>query len=111
MERSTKYIVACLELVSGTPQDLKGAYTILKRCFLHTSVKAHNPPQLDMAKAMKYFAALYWWEDLTSPPPDRPVTTHITAFSINNNVPMEAEVEDSVHRLRLNKAGDHRHIR
>ena len=40
----------------------------------------------------------------------RPVPTHVTTFRINENVPTEGEVEASVQRLRLHKAGGHPHF-
>ena len=37
--------------------------------------------------------------------------THTMLSKINDEVPTEAEVEASVRRLRLNKAGGHTHLR
>ena len=43
-------------------------------------------------------------------PPGSIVPYHATLFSVNDSVPMEAELEAEVKQLRLNKAGRHTHL-
>ena len=44
-------------------------------------------------------------------PLGRTVNTHVTPFQIKYEVPMEAEVEVSVHDLGMNRAGWNTHLR
>ena len=49
-ERAAEEIGSCLDPASGTPQDLQGAYTILKRWYSHASARAPSPLWADMVK-------------------------------------------------------------
>ena len=61
-ENSAADIGVCLELSTGD-MDLNRAYSFLKRWYLHTSARAPNPSQGNMAKVTKDYATLYQWED------------------------------------------------
>ena len=100
-------IIAYLEPTPGNP-NLCGAYTVIKRCYWHESVRATNPSWADMEKVLGNYGALYSWEDLTLS--GRPVPTQVTPFRFNYNVPLKAEVEALFWWLRLNKAGGLTHI-
>ena len=93
VERAAEEIGTCLELTLGNP-DLGGGYTVLKRWYRHASVRAPKSSRKDMSKVMGDYAALYWKEDPT--PPGKSVPTHVTPFRVNDNVPLEAEVEAAV---------------
>ena len=58
-ERAAEDIGSCLELVLGTPQYPKRAYTSLKRWYRHASTRAPNPSREDMAKATGDYDKLY----------------------------------------------------
>ena len=42
--------------------------------------------------------------------PWRPVVTYVALFRVNDDVPLEVEVDAEVRRLCLNKAGGHTHL-
>ena len=98
-----------LEPVLGTPQDLQGAYTILKFWHCHVSARATNPSWAVMAKVTTEYAALNSQEETT--PPSRPVPTHVTMFRINDDIPTKTEADLEVHRLRLKNIDGHMHLR
>ena len=62
-----------------------------------------------MVKVTGDYFELYQREDPTLP--GRPVTTHVTPFRVNDDIPLDAEVEAAVRQLRLNKAGRHTQVR
>ena len=107
-ERSTEGIGAYLKPTSGN-SDLWGPYTLIKQGYCHASVRAPNPLLSDMEKVTGDYAVLYRQEDPTTP--GIPVPTHFTPFRFNYDVSLEAEVEEAVWRLYLNKAAGHTHLR
>ena len=81
---------------------------MIKWWYLHASARAHNPSGADMAKVTGDYAKIYQQGDPI--PPGMPVPTHFTPSRVNDDIPLEAEVEASVRRLRLHKAGKHTHL-
>ena len=80
MNNSAEKIRLCLEPTTGIP-DLRGAYTALKNCHCHTSVRVLNSSRADMGKVTGNSAALYRQEEPT--PPGIMVPNHIKHFGIN----------------------------
>ena len=58
--RTTKEIVACLEPVSGTLQDIQETYIILKMGYHHAFARVPNYSWTHMTKVMGDYATIYW---------------------------------------------------
>ena len=97
-----------LETTRGTSPDIQGAYTILKRCYHHSSARQQNPPWSDLEKVSRDYAAIYYQEDPS--PLGKPFLTHIDPFQINDGFPTEAEVKVAVCQLRSNSTGGPTHL-
>ena len=106
-EKATLYIGACLGPTIRSP-DFRGAHAILKRRYCHASARAPNLSQEDMAKVTRDYAELYWRGKPT--PRGRSLTTHVKLFEVNDNFPLEGEVEVMVQQLQLHKSGGYTHL-
>ena len=84
-DRAAEEIGACLKLTLGNP-DLPGAYTMLKWRYFRVTVRYTNPLWADMANVAGDYTTLNQRED--PKPPGRPVTTQVTPFRINADVPL-----------------------
>ena len=71
-------IGACLDMTQGTYPDLQGDYIIMKRWYLHASVRIHNPSWEDLDKVSREYNELYQQEDPSYMV--RPVPTRIKPF-------------------------------
>ena len=58
-EVAVEYIGTCLETIQGISPDLQGAYTILKWCYHHASLRQPNTSRADIYKVSGEYAALY----------------------------------------------------
>ena len=88
--------------------DPRGAYAILKYWYRHASARTPNSSWKDIEKVRGYFQTLYQRED--PQPPGIPLATHIEQSKVNDKIPLEAEVDAMVCRLRPHKAGGHTHL-
>ena len=86
----------------GTPADLKGAYTILKRWYTHSSGRQPHLSFTDLDKVSGDYKELYWRELPSSP--GIPFTIHAGTFSIGDLVLAEEEVDLDVLCLPLVRA-------
>ena len=78
-----------------------GAYAVLKHWYRHTSVWVPNPYRSDTEKVM----------GAEPHPPGIPLETHVDPLQVNNDTPLEAEVEAVVCCMHLFKSGGHTHRR
>ena len=58
-EKAVEEIGVCMEPTTGIP-DLRGGYSVLIIWYPHSSSRAINPSQADLAKVAGYYAALHW---------------------------------------------------
>ena len=107
-EEAATDIEACLEPSMGGA-DPRGAHAILNRWFWHASVQTTKPSRADMEKFRVEFQTLYQREEPQLP--GLTLGTHVDPAKGNNNIPLEAEVEAAVRRLRPHRAGGHTHLR
>ena len=85
------------------------AHAILKHWYRHASARAPNPSWTDMDKVRGDFQTLYQSEDTT--PPGLILETHVGQAKVNDEIPLEAEVEAEVRRLLPHSMGGHTHLR
>ena len=64
---------------------------------------------MDLEKVSGEYAIIYQLEDPSLL--GSPISTHISPFQIENEVPSEVEVKASVRFMKRNKAGGHTHLR
>ena len=107
-EEAETEIGACLEPTTGG-SDPCGAYTILKRWYLHTSAWAPNPFRIDMEKVRGGFQTFHHREETHTP--GLPLATHIDPAKVNDKIPSEAELEAAIRRLCPHSAIGHTHLR
>ena len=89
--------------------DPRRAYAILTQWYQNAFVQAPNPSQTDMEKVRGDLQNLYHREE--PHPPVLPPATHVYPSKMNYKVPLEAEVEAAVRRLRPHRSGRHAHLR
>ena len=93
MEPSTRGLDPCRE------------HTILKRWYWNASAQAPNPSWTDMEKVRGDFHTLYQREE--PHPPGLHLAIHVDPAKAKDDIPLEAEVEAAVRRLRQHRAGGH----
>ena len=76
--------------------------------YWHASARELNPSETDMEKFRGDFQTLYQKEETHTP--GLPLTTHVKPVNMNNNIPLEAEVEAAVCRLCPHRAVGHTHL-
>ena len=93
----------CLETTQGTLPYLQGAYTVLKRWYLHTSAQQIHPSRADLENLSGNYAALYCRDNPS--PLGHPFHTYVNRSQIKYVVLTEAEVETTVFQMVCNMAG------
>ena len=83
-------------------------YAVLKRWYRHASMRAPKPYRMDMEKVRGDFQTLSQREEPNPPIP--PLEIHAEPARVNDEIPLEAEVEEEVRRLRPRRAGGHTHL-
>ena len=81
----------------------RGAYAILKFWYRNASVRAPNPSRTDMETFRGGYRLSIRGRSL-------PLATHVDPAEVNDKIPLEAEVESVIGRLRPHSKGGHTHI-
>jgi hypothetical protein len=79
---------------------LKGAWRSLQTWYRHASGKVSKPSRADLESTEAEFKALY----TQKAPPGDPIPVCVAPFEIDNNVPDERKIADTVRLLRWGKS-------
>jgi hypothetical protein len=80
--------------------NLKGAWRSLQGWYRNASGKGSKPAHDDLEKLVVEYSALY----TRTNPPGEPIPILVAPFDVDGEVPKEGEIEDTVERLKLDKA-------
>jgi hypothetical protein len=80
--------------------NLKGAWRSLQAWYEHASGKGSKPSRADLEATSAEFQALY----MQKTPPGDPIPICVAPFEIDDNVPDEREIADTVRILRWGKS-------
>jgi hypothetical protein len=80
--------------------NLKGAWRSLQAWYKHASGKGSKPSRADLEATLAEFQAIYTHKT----PPGDPIPICVAPFEIDDNVPDEREIADTVRLLRWGKS-------
>jgi hypothetical protein len=79
---------------------LKGAWSALKAWYKHVNRRGSKPSRDDLDKLEAEYTSLY----RRGNPPGEPVPVLVAPFDVDDGVPMEGEIADTVQHMRNGKA-------
>jgi hypothetical protein len=80
--------------------NLKGAWSALKAWYKHAGGGGSKPSRDDLDKLEAEYASPYRRDN----PPGDPVPVLVAPFDVDDGVPLEGEIDDTVRRMRNGKA-------